>query len=162
MGPPRRRPSASQPGRQRFPPPFPPLSRRRQHPRGPRKPLVLIADDMQDARDIYAAYLEVRGFRAVTARDGEQAVEVATSERPDVIVMDLTMPKMDGIEATRRIKRNPRTRKIPVIMLTGYGQRAIEGGALEAGAAVFLTKPCPPDELEAAVRRLLDRPAEPS
>ena len=88
---------------------------------------------MQDARDIYAAYLEVRGFRAVTARDGEQAVEVATSERPDVIVMDLTMPKMDGIEATRRMKRNPRTHKIPVIILTGYGQRAIEGARSKRG-----------------------------
>src|SRR5438445_12505897 len=114
MAPPRRRPSPSPPGRQRFPPPSPPLPRRRRQPRGPRKPLVLIADDMQDARDIYAAYLEVRGFRAVTARDGEQAVEVATSERPDVIVRELTMPEIGGIEATRRIERNHRTGKIRV------------------------------------------------
>src|SRR3989441_8513429 len=150
MGPPRRRPSASQPGRQRFPPPFPPLSRRRQRQRGPRKPVVLIADDMQDARDIYASYLESRGFRAVTARDGEEAVVVATSVRPDVIVMDLSMPKLDGIEATRRLKRNPRTRNIPVILLTGYPERAIREGALEEGAALFLTKPCLPEDLEAA------------
>jgi len=69
------------------------------------------------------------------------------------------MPKLDGIEATRGLKREPRTRNIPVILLTGYAYKAIEGGALEAGAAGFLTKPCLPEELEAAVRRLLDRPA---
>src|SRR5438270_6811883 len=139
MAPPRRRPSPSPPGRQRFPPPSPPLSRRRQHPRGPREPLVLIADDMQDARDIYAAYLEARGYRTVKARDGEQAVAVATSERPDVIVMDLTMPKLHGIDATRRLKQKPRTRHIPIILLTGYPDRAIREGALESGVALFLT-----------------------
>jgi two-component system, cell cycle response regulator DivK len=117
---------------------------------------------MKDARDIYASYLESRGFGAVTARDGEEAIAVATSVRPDVIVMDLSMPKLDGIEATRRLKRDPRTRTVPVIILTGYAYKAIEGGALEAGAAAFLTKPCAPDELEAAIRRLLDRPTAPS
>ena len=118
---------------------------------------------MQDARDIYAAYLEARGYRTVKARDGEQAVVVATSERPDVIVMDLTMPKLHGIDATRRLKQKPRTRHIPIILLTGYPDRAIREGALESGVALFLTKPCLPEDIEAAVRRLIpppDRPAD--
>ena len=134
------------------------------HHHGPRssdKPVVLIADDVQDARDIYAAYLEARGFRAATACDGEEAVALTISLRPDVVVMDLAMPRLDGIGATRRLKNDPRTAAIPIALLTGYPERAIHEGALEAGATVFLTKPCLPEDLESAVRRLIPRP-EPS
>ena len=113
---------------------------------------------MQDARNIYASYLEGRGFRTITGRDGEEAVTVATSARPDVIVLDLAMPKLDGIEATRRLKQDSRTRHIPIILLTGYPERAIRQGAFEAGVALFLTKPCLPEDIEAAVRRLISQP----
>ena len=78
---------------------------------------------------------------------------------PDVIVMDLAMPKMDGISATRRLKAHRRTRHIPVILLTGYPYQAIERGALEAGVAVFLTKPCLPEDLERHVSELSGRAA---
>jgi two-component system, cell cycle response regulator DivK len=71
-----------------------------------------------------------------------------------VIVMDLAMPGLNGITATHRLKQHPRTRRIPVIVLTGYAFRAIEQGALEAGADVFLTKPCLPEELELTIRSL--------
>jgi CheY-like chemotaxis protein len=90
-----------------------------------------------------------------TAPDAETALVLAQTLRPDVIVMDLAMPGLDGITATYRLKRDPRTRRIPVIVLTGYSFRAIERGALEAGADVFLTKPCLPEDLEGQIRRLL-------
>jgi CheY-like chemotaxis protein len=70
--------------------------------------------------------------------------------------MDLSMPEVDGITATQRIRRHPRTRNIPVILLTGYPQKAIQRGALEAGVNVFLTKPCLPEDIELHVRRLLE------
>jgi len=102
----------------------------------------------------YAEFFESRGVGAVTARDGEEAVA------PHVIVMDLAMPGLDGIAATRRLKQRPRTRRIPVILLTGYALRTTDRGALEAGVDVVLRKPCLPDELEDHVRRLLDRRAD--
>ena len=117
----------------------------------------MIVDDSKDARDIYAAYFESRGFGAITARDGEEAIARATSAKPDVIIMDLAMPRMDGVTAIQRLKEERRTRAIPIILLTAYGERAIALGAIEAGAAVFLTKPCPPEDLEEQVRRLLGR-----
>ena len=115
----------------------------------------MIVDDLPDARNIYAAYFESRGFGAITARDGEDAILRAMSAKPDVIIMDLAMPRMDGIAATRRLKQEPRTRDIPIILLTAYAEKAIAEGGLEAGAAVFLTKPCLPEDLEEQVRRLL-------
>src|SRR5438309_12101755 len=107
MGTPQRSASRSEPEQ---PPPS------RQPARRPRrKNVVLIADDVQDTRDMYTAFLESRGFRAVTARDGAEAVAVATSLRPDLIIMDLAMPQLDGISATRQLKRDPKTDAIPVI-----------------------------------------------
>ena len=126
--------------------------------RGAHPPTVLIVDDDLDARQIYSQYLGARGFSTVAAQDGEAAIEVATRLRPNVIVMDLTMPRLDGIAATRRLKRDPRTHSIPVILLTGYPLRAIQEGASEAGVDVFLTKPCVPEELEHRLRR--DSPRE--
>jgi two-component system, cell cycle response regulator DivK len=143
-------------------PSLPETSHRSRPPQRSLKNVVLIVDDVQDTREMYAAYFESRGFRPITARDGEQAVALATSRRPHAIIMDLAMPWLDGIGAIRRLKQNPRTRVIPIILLTGYPDKAVRDGALEAGATVFLTKPCLPEDLEAAVRGLLDRPANPS
>jgi two-component system, cell cycle response regulator DivK len=117
--------------------------------------LVLIIDDSMHTRDLYREYLTFRGLGVVTAAEAEAGVAMAHTLKPDVIVMDLAMPGLNGITATHRLKQHPRTRRIPVIVLTGYAFRAIEQGALEAGADVFLTKPCLPEELEVRIRSLV-------
>ena len=119
-----------------------------------RQPLILIADDTTDVRELYAEYFAKRGFRVVTAHDGTTAVEVALDMAPDVVVMDLAMPQIDGVTAIRRIRANERTRPSCVILLTGYPRKAVEQGALEAGADRFLTKPCLPEDLERHVKEL--------
>jgi two-component system, cell cycle response regulator DivK len=121
--------------------------------------LVLIADDTADARELYAMYLTHQGFTVQTVIDGDAAVRGALARRPDVIVMDLAMPRLDGIAATQRLQHDARTRHIPVIIVTGYPYKAVEQGALEAGAAGFLTKPCLPEDLEQEVRRVMGRPS---
>jgi two-component system, cell cycle response regulator DivK len=118
--------------------------------------VVLIADDTADARDLYALYLTNLGFTVITVGDGEAAIEAALDRRPDAIVMDLSMPRIDGITATQTLKRDARTRNTPIILLTGYPQRAVERGALQAGVDVFLTKPCLPEDLESHLQRLLE------
>jgi len=117
--------------------------------------LVLIVDDSLHTRDLYSEFLTFRGMGVVSAPDGGSALVMARALRPDVIVMDLAMPGMDGITATRQLKADPRTSGIPVAILTGFGYRAIEQGALEAGADLFLTKPCLPEDLEHEIRRLI-------
>lgn len=116
---------------------------------------VLIVDDTADVREMYGEYFAARGFRVATARDGESGIATATHHPPDVIVMDLSMPRIDGITAIRYLKAHARTRKVPVILLTGYPFKAIEEGALEAGADAFMTKPCLPEDLERQVQQLL-------
>lgn len=107
---------------------------------------------------MYALYLKHCGFTTYTTPDGGAAVEIALDVRPDVVVMDLSMPFVDGLTAIRRLKTHPRTREIPVILLTGYPSRAVDRDAIHAGADVFLTKPCLPEDLEHHVRHLADRP----
>lgn len=119
--------------------------------------MILVVDDTSDTRELYSLYLSSRGFKVPTARDGLSGFDLACRHQPDVIVMDLSMPGLDGIEATRRLKADPRTSHIPVLLLTAYPLRAVTGGALEAGANAFLTKPCLPDALEQHVRRLFRR-----
>ena len=118
-------------------------------------PTILVVDDTVDTRELYALYLRSQGFSVVTAHDGASGVALARDRRPDVIVMDLSMPGLDGIAATRQLKADERTRQTPVIILTGYPMRAIQDGALAAGADAFLTKPCLPEDLEQQVQRLL-------
>jgi len=123
-------------------------------PRSPRRqPVVLIADDTTDAREMYADYLRERGFTVVTAHDGAAAIRVALDQIPDVIVMDLAMPQIDGITAIERLKADPRMVRTRVILLTGY-PLAFEARALEAGADLFLTKPCLPERLVRHVNAL--------
>jgi CheY-like chemotaxis protein len=112
-------------------------------------------DDSLHTRDLYAEYLTYRGLGVVTAPEADEGLALARTLKPDVIVMDLAMPGLNGITATHQLKQDARTRRIPVIVLTGYAFRAIEHGALEAGADVFLTKPCLPEDLEARIRDLL-------
>jgi CheY-like chemotaxis protein len=133
-----------------------PLHRAGPPPDPRRLGIVLIADDTADTRELYGLYFRTLGFTVVTAVDGQAAIDAALEHRPDVVVMDLAMPRIDGITATEHLKRDARTQKTPIILLTGYPQRAIERGAIEAGVDVFLTKPCLPEELELHIRRLLD------
>ena len=123
-------------------------------------PLILVVDDYQDAREMYAEYLQFSGFRVAEARNGNEAVTQALSLRPDLILMDLSLPGMDGWEATRVLKADDRTRHIPVVALTGHALAGASEGARKAGCDSFVTKPCLPEDLEATVRRLLgDRAA---
>ena len=119
--------------------------------------LVLIVDDSLHTRELYSEYLTHRGLGVLTAPDGEAGLALALATKPDAIVMDLAMPGLNGITVTQRLKAHPRMRRIPVLVLTGYAFRAIQQGALEAGADVFLTKPCLPEDLERSIRDLLAR-----
>jgi CheY-like chemotaxis protein len=116
---------------------------------------VLIVDDFEDNRAMYAEYLRYAGLDVVEAKDGAEAIEMARTELPDLIVMDLSLPVIDGWEATRRIKRDPLTREIPIIALTGHALEGHSQGAREAGCEGFLAKPCLPDKLLDTVNELL-------
>ena len=118
-------------------------------------PLILVVDDYQDAREMYAEYLQFSGFRVAEARNGNEAVEQAVALKPDLILMDLSLPGMDGWEATRRLKADDTTRHIPIVALTGHALAGASEGAKKAGCDSFVTKPCLPDDLVIEVRRML-------
>ena len=118
-------------------------------------PLILVVDDYQDAREMYAEYLQFSGFRVAEARNGNEAVEQAFALKPDLILMDLSLPGMDGWEATRRLKADDTTRHIPIVALTGHALAGASEGARRAGCDSFVTKPCLPDDLVVEVRRML-------
>lgn len=119
-------------------------------------PLVLVVDDVAHGREIFAEYLEFRGFRVATAADGVEAMDKAFELLPDIILMDLSLPQLDGWEATRRLKADERTSSIPIIALTAHALAAAHDRAKEVGCDAVVTKPCIPKDLEAEVRRQLD------
>jgi two-component system cell cycle response regulator DivK len=106
---------------------------------------------------MYSSFFAVKGLRFVTAGDGETALQVARDVKPDVIVMDLSLPRVDGWEATRRLKRDARTAQIPIIACTGHAFGAAVERALEAGCDAYVVKPCPPEDLLFEVERALER-----
>ena len=120
------------------------------------QPLVLVVEDYQDAREMYAAYLQFSGFDVAEAGNGIEAIEKTLELLPDIVLMDLALPRMDGWEATRRLKNDERTRHIPIVALTGHALAGHAEGARAAGCDAFVTKPCLPDALVAEIRRLLD------
>jgi two-component system cell cycle response regulator DivK len=117
--------------------------------------MILIVDDIVDNRQMYAEYLEHKGYRVEQARTGIEAVLLAETVRPAIILMDLSMPGMDGWEATRRLKANPRTAAIRILVVTGHVVGTAERRAREAGADGFLIKPCLPDDLVAKIAVML-------
>jgi CheY-like chemotaxis protein len=118
-------------------------------------PLVLVVEDYQDAREMYAAYLQFSGYRVAEATNGLEAIDQANALMPDIILMDLALPKMDGWEATRRLKMAAATRHIPIVALTGHALAGHAEGAKQAGCDSFVTKPCLPDALVAEIKRML-------
>lgn len=119
-------------------------------------PLVLVVDDFDDGREMYASYLRCLGYRVDEATDGYQAITKALACLPDIILMDLSLPGIDGWQATRHLKNDARTRGIPIVALTGHVLATHRRKALEAGCAAFITKPCMPMDLLSEMRRVLD------
>jgi len=116
---------------------------------------ILIAEDHVDSREALAALLEAFGFRVVPAVNGREAVQLARRAEPDLILMDIMMPELDGFEATRRIRGFPETRDIPIITLTAMdGARTL---AMDAGASDFLPKPVNSGALLKKVRNWLEK-----
>lgn len=117
---------------------------------------ILVAEDHMDSRDALRALLEAFGYRVIVAADGREAVALAISEHPDLVLMDIMMPEMDGFEATRAIRNDARTARLPIIAVT-----AMEGAqqlALQAGADDFVRKPVDIRGLVAKVHRYLPPP----
>ncbi len=120
-------------------------------------PLVLLADDSDEVLESHGDILADAGYRVAFARDGRQAVAQALALRPDVILMDLQMPGLDGWEATREIRADLRTHHIPIIALTSHGLRRYADRSFDAGCTSFVEKPCRPATLLVEVRRALAR-----
>ncbi len=124
------------------------------------QPLVLVVDDYDDSRDMSAEFLSISGFRVIVARDGHQAVEMAIEHHPDVILMDISIPGIDGWEATRRLKTDERTRDIRILALTGFALRDHEEQVRPSGCDGFVAKPCLPDKIVEAVKQQLQARAK--
>jgi two-component system, cell cycle response regulator DivK len=124
-------------------------------PERPLAPLVLLVEDFADAREMYRDYLEFSGFRVETAADGREAIEKARAHRPDLVLMDLSLPGIDGWEATRTLKADPRTADLPILALSAHAMGPEGRRAEEAGCDGFIAKPCLPHELVAEVARFL-------
>ena len=119
------------------------------------RPLVLIVEDQPDLRQLYAQHLALSGFDVIEAGDGAAAVISTTEQTPDVVLMDLSLPIVDGWEATRRLKTDRRTAHIPVVALTAHDGSGELQRATRAGCDWFVPKPCPPDALVTELRRVL-------
>jgi two-component system alkaline phosphatase synthesis response regulator PhoP len=118
---------------------------------------ILVVDDEPQIAQIARDYLDRAGFRAITAGDGQSALRMARTEQPNLIVLDLMLPEMDGLDVTRALRADPATRAVPIIMLTARVDEADRLIGLELGADDYITKPFSPRELVARVRAVLRR-----
>jgi len=118
-------------------------------------PTILVVDDFDDVRFMLRQWLRGRGFRVVEATSGQQAVEVARLEHPNLILMDIGMPGGDGLNATLNIRENAETRDVPVVVVSAYGAEHYRDAALQVGCAGFVAKPINFEELENLISRLL-------
>ena len=118
---------------------------------------ILIAEDERDIRDLIAFTLRFAGHEVVAAANGEEAVQMAPEANPDLILMDVRMPRMTGYEACRAIKANPDLRDIPIVFLSAKGQESEIQTGLEVGAEEYLLKPFAPDQLTDRVKAILSK-----
>ncbi|MDX5319178.1 MAG: response regulator [Actinomycetes bacterium] len=115
---------------------------------------VLVVDDSRVIRELIAVNLAHEGFEVTTAADGQAAVDLATELHPDVVTLDVMMPRLNGFEAVQRLRQDPRTATIPVVMVTGRAQSADLDRGREVGVEAYLTKPFEPTDLVEVVTRL--------
>lgn len=123
------------------------------------KPLILIVEDEADIVTLLRYNLERDGFRTAIAGDGEEALLLAAEQAPNLVLLDWMLPLMSGLEVCRQLRRNPKTRDIPVIMLTARGEEADRVRGLNSGADDYITKPFSPTEMVARIRAVLRRSA---
>ncbi len=116
---------------------------------------ILVIEDTADNRQILSDLLTAAGYAMLEAEDGERGVALAAEARPDLILMDVQLPNIDGYEATRRIRLNPETRHIPIIAVTSYALSGEEAKAADAGCDGYVAKPFSPRAILAMVRGLL-------
>jgi len=121
------------------------------------RPLILLVEDQLELRQMYAQQLELSGFDVIQAGNGADAITNTATHSPDVVLIDLSLPVLDGWEATRRLKSDARTAHIPVVALTAHDGAGELQRATRAGCDWFVPKPCPPDALVAEIRRVLQR-----
>ena len=119
------------------------------------KKLFLIVEDFEDSRFMMRKLLEMAGYRVLEATDGEQAVKLAVRKKPALILMDLSLPRMDGLSATRRIRRRKRFSKLPIVAVSAYDSPESRKEALAAGCDEYLAKPIDFDQLNLVVNRFL-------
>ena len=118
---------------------------------------VLLVEDNEDNRTVYRTILEHFGYRVVEARNGEDGIRMARENRPDLILMDISIPIIDGWEATQVLKHDPATSSIPIIALTAHALASDREKAMEVGCDGYLAKPCEPRAVVAEVQRFLGR-----
>jgi DNA-binding response OmpR family regulator len=121
------------------------------------RPVILAADDDEDILELVTFRLERSGYTVLQARDGEEAFQLAKEKKPDLAVLDVMMPKMDGFELTRRLRAEEATSRIPIILLTARAQDADLQQGFDAGADDYIRKPFSPQELRARVQSILGR-----
>ena len=117
--------------------------------------LILVVDDSPDNLAVISLYLQHQGYRVVTANNGEDAVTVATQMLPNVILMDINLPSLDGLGATRRIRETEALRDVPVIAITAFGTEGFQRAAYDVGVSGYLTKPLDLDRMHQLIARLL-------
>jgi CheY-like chemotaxis protein len=119
-------------------------------------PLVLVVEDYEDTRNFMRLALEGRGYRVCEAENGEQAVAIAGREQPNAILMDISLPVLNGLTAAARIRQNSALRKTPIVALTAHREADLRDGAQACGFTAYVTKPIDFDWLDDLLRRLLE------
>jgi two-component system, cell cycle response regulator DivK len=117
--------------------------------------VVLVVEDFEDSRFMMRRLLEMSGYRVVEASDGEQAVKLALQERPALVLMDLSLPKLDGLSATRRIRQRKGSANLPIVAVSAHDSPETRNDALVAGCNDYLTKPIDFDQLKSLLDRFL-------
>ena len=119
------------------------------------KPTILVAEDSADGREMMAMLLGLKGYQVVAAENGLEAIEVAAAYRPDLILIDLELPKLDGLDVARNLRRHPKLRKIPIIIISGHDPAKHRQLAIDAGCTDYLLKPIDFDRLDSILKTIV-------